>query len=101
MISELGRTVFAEEHEAFRRTVRGFLEHEVVPHYAGWEDQGFTPAEIWRRAGAVGLLGTSIAEEYGGAGVTSVSTRLCWKSLGASASRRLPGTCTPTSSHRF
>ena len=68
MLSELGRSVFAEEHEAFRRTVRSFLEQEVVPHYADWEDQGFTPAEIWRRAGAVGLLGTSIAEEYGGAG---------------------------------
>src|SRR3954468_18188093 len=68
MSAEFGRTVFSEEHEAFRRTVRNFLQSEVVPHYASWEDQGFTPADIWRRAGEVGLLGTSIAEEYGGAG---------------------------------
>src|SRR5690349_7023512 len=67
-MSEIARSVFAEEHEAFRRTVRGFLESEVMPHYSAWEEQGFTPADIWRRAGAIGLLGTSIAEEYGGAG---------------------------------
>jgi acyl-CoA dehydrogenase len=68
MSSEIARSVFAEEHEAFRRTVRGFLESEVLPQYATWEEQGYTPSEIWRRAGEVGLLGTSIAEEYGGAG---------------------------------
>lgn len=68
MSSEIARSVFAEEHEAFRRTVRGFLESEVLPQYATWEEQGYTPSEIWRRAGDVGLLGTSIAEEYGGAG---------------------------------
>ena len=62
------RTVFGEEHEAFRRTVRDFLEGEVVPHYSQWEEDGFTPAEIWRRAGDIGLLGTSISEDYGGAG---------------------------------
>lgn len=68
MLSELERTVFGEEHEAFRRTVRDFLESEVLPHYPKWEDDGFTPADIWRRAGEVGLLGTSISEDYGGAG---------------------------------
>jgi len=62
------RTVFAEEHEAFRRTVRDFLESEVAPHYAQWEENGATPAAIWRRAGDIGLLGTSISEDYGGAG---------------------------------
>ena len=68
MLTEFQRTVFAEEHEAFRRTVRDFLEGEVVPHYSQWEEDGRTPAEIWRRAGDVGLLGTSISEDYGGAG---------------------------------
>lgn len=68
MLAEFERTVFGEEHEAFRRTVRDFLEGEVVPHYSKWEEDGRTPPEIWRRAGAVGLLGTSISEDYGGAG---------------------------------
>jgi acyl-CoA dehydrogenase len=61
------RTVYSSEHELFRDTVRQFLVTEVIPHYADWEDQGMTPPEIWRRAGEVGLLGTSIPEAYGGA----------------------------------
>jgi len=65
---EVKRSVFEEEHEAFRRSVRGFLESEVAPHYSQWEDDGFTPRQIWRRAGEVGLLGTSVPEEFGGAG---------------------------------
>lgn len=68
MSFEFQRSVFQEEHEAFRRSVRSFLEAEVVPQYPKWEDDGFTPREIWRRAGDVGLLGTSISEDYGGAG---------------------------------
>lgn len=62
------RSVFEEEHETFRRSVRGFLESEVVPHYSQWEEDGFTPRDIWRRAGDVGLLGTSVPEAFGGAG---------------------------------
>jgi len=65
---EFQRSVFQEEHEAFRRSVRAFLETEVVQQYSQWEADGFTPREIWRRAGEVGLLGTSISEDYGGAG---------------------------------
>ena len=64
----LVRTVFSEEHEAFRRTVRVFLENEVLPKYSKWEEDGATPTDIWRRAGQVGLLGTSIPTDYGGAG---------------------------------
>ncbi len=64
----LPRTVFAEEHEIFRRTVRAFLKDEVLPHVPDWEELGETPREIWRRAGEIGLLGTSIPTAYGGAG---------------------------------
>jgi acyl-CoA dehydrogenase len=67
MAFEFQRSVFQEEHEAFRRSVRGFLESEVMPRYAQWEEDGYTPREIWQRAGEVGILGTSISEDYGGA----------------------------------
>jgi acyl-CoA dehydrogenase len=65
---EIERTVFAEEHESFRRTVTRFLEKEVVPRYPEWEEKGETPRDIWLRAGEIGLLGTSIPEQYGGMG---------------------------------
>jgi acyl-CoA dehydrogenase len=64
----IDRHVFEPEHEAFRRTVRGFIEKEILPDYAAWEEAGETPRDIWLRAGTVGLLGTSIPEAYGGAG---------------------------------
>ncbi|WP_436644369.1 acyl-CoA dehydrogenase family protein [Microbaculum sp. FT89] len=68
MSFEVTRTVFLEEHEAFRRSVRGFLEREVLPHYAQWEEDGRTPREAWLQAGEIGLLGTSIPLDYGGVG---------------------------------
>ena len=68
MLSDLPRTLFSPDHELFRASVRSFLEAEVVPHYADWEEAGRTPRDIWLRAGEMGLLGTGIPEEYGGAG---------------------------------
>ena len=62
------RTLYESEHEAFRRTVRQFIANEVLPEYAKWEEAGITPRAIWRRAGEIGILGTSIPAEYGGAG---------------------------------
>jgi len=62
------RRVYGPDHEAFRDTVRTFLTREVLPHYAAWEEAGETPREIWRRAGEVGILGTSLPEAYGGLG---------------------------------
>lgn len=68
MASDLPRTLFSPDHELFRASVRSFLEAEVVPHYADWEEAGYTPRDIWLRAGEMGLLGTGIPEEYGGSG---------------------------------
>ncbi len=62
------RTLYESEHEMFRRTVRQFIANEVLPEYAKWEEAGITPRAIWRRAGEIGILGTSIPAEYGGAG---------------------------------
>ncbi|MEW5630224.1 acyl-CoA dehydrogenase family protein [Streptomyces hydrogenans] len=64
------RTVFTEDHEAFRATLRAFIAEEVVPHYADWERQGHVPRELYRRLGALGVLGINVPEEYGGAGIT-------------------------------
>ncbi len=66
--SDLPRTLYSPDHEMFRASVQSFLEAEVVPHYADWEDAGYTPRDIWLRAGEMGLLGTGIPEEYGGSG---------------------------------
>jgi alkylation response protein AidB-like acyl-CoA dehydrogenase len=61
------RTLFDESHQMFRETTRKFLEKEVLPHHAAWEEQGYVDRAVWRKAGATGLLCTSMPEQYGGA----------------------------------
>lgn len=62
------RTLFADEHEQFRQTIRRFIADEVTPHHAAWEEAGVVPREIWKRAGEMGMLCPNVPEEYGGAG---------------------------------
>jgi acyl-CoA dehydrogenase len=62
------RTLFREEHELFRRTVRGFIDSEIKPNQERWAEQGMVDRQAWRKAGAAGLLCTWMSEEYGGAG---------------------------------
>jgi acyl-CoA dehydrogenase len=62
------RTLFEPEHEAFRETVGTFLDKEAVPFHEQWEKDGIVDREVWAKAGAQGLLGLQLAEEYGGGG---------------------------------
>ncbi|MGH3366239.1 MAG: acyl-CoA dehydrogenase family protein [Nocardioidaceae bacterium] len=62
------RHLFTADHDAFRATVRAFCDKEVAPHHASWEDAGIVPRELWTAAGAQGLLGFMMPEEYGGGG---------------------------------
>jgi acyl-CoA dehydrogenase len=57
-----------DEHEMLRRTVRAFVEKEVVPQVDAWEEAGRIPRAFWRRLGELGLLGLEFPTEYGGAG---------------------------------
>src|SRR3954462_15799428 len=61
--------LYEAEHEAFRAMVRDFLATEVVPHHAAWEQAGIVDRSVWLKAGAHGLLGMDVPEEYGGGGV--------------------------------
>lgn len=62
------RTLFQPDHQAFADSFRRFIEKEVTPHHAAWEDQGYVAREVWSQAGANGFLCMSLPEEYGGAG---------------------------------
>jgi len=65
------RTVFNEDHEAFRQVLREFIEAEVVPYYQEWFDAGLVPREFYYKLAGLGLFGIEVPEEYGGAGVRS------------------------------
>ena len=62
------RTIYSEEHEVFRQSVRHFCETEIAPHHGQWERDGVVSREVWLKAGAQGLLCCSVPEEYGGPG---------------------------------
>jgi len=66
------RTLYNEDHEAFRQTVRDFIAKEVAPVYEKWEEDGHPPREFYNRMGELGLLGIQVPEEYGGGGESSL-----------------------------
>ena len=58
-----------EEIEMLRATVRAFCEKEIAPRAAAIDRDNLFPADLWRKLGALGLLGITVEEEYGGAGM--------------------------------
>ncbi|RAZ80879.1 acyl-CoA dehydrogenase family protein [Planococcus halotolerans] len=60
---------FSEEQSLLRKTVRQFVDNEILPHIAEWDSKGgFDPA-IWKRLADLGLMGVCIPEKYGGSGM--------------------------------
>jgi acyl-CoA dehydrogenase len=65
------RTVFNQDHEVFRETIRDFIAKEVVPVHPEWEKAGHPPREFFRRLAELGVFGINVPEEFGGAGETT------------------------------
>ncbi|HEX6417388.1 MAG TPA: acyl-CoA dehydrogenase family protein [Acidimicrobiales bacterium] len=63
------RSLFDDEHELFRDSVRRFIASEVVPHNERWEREGLVDRSLFAGAGAHGFLGMAAPERYGGGGV--------------------------------
>lgn len=63
------RSIYDEDHEAFRESVREFVERTLAPRAEEMIREKTIPRDIWLKAGEQGFFGLSIPEEYGGAGV--------------------------------
>ena len=61
------RSIYDEDHESFRASVREFLERSVIPHVEQHATDKAIPRDFWTEAGRQGFLGLEIPEEYGGA----------------------------------
>jgi len=80
---------YTPAHEAFRTTVRKFMERECAPHRTAWQKAGKMPRELWRKAGEAGLLCTKVSPEFGGGGgdiyhcliIIEEQTRICLNEL--------------------
>jgi citronellyl-CoA dehydrogenase len=58
---------FTHEHEELRRNLKRFIDNEVNPHVDAWEEAEIFPAkELFKKMGALGFLGLTKPEEYGG-----------------------------------
>jgi isovaleryl-CoA dehydrogenase len=61
---ELGETL-----DMLRDTVRAFATDEIAPRAATIDHENAFPADLWRKFGDLGLLGITVDEEFGGAGL--------------------------------
>jgi alkylation response protein AidB-like acyl-CoA dehydrogenase len=62
------RTLYTDDHEAFRESFATFVQKELSPHYLDWEKAGIAPREIFAAAGQYGFVGMAIPEQFGGGG---------------------------------
>jgi citronellyl-CoA dehydrogenase len=60
---------FTEDHQAFRKSVRDFVEKEMTPHALEWDEAGIFPKEIFKKMGSLGFLGMRHDTKYGGSGL--------------------------------
>jgi len=56
-----------EEIDALRDTVRAFAQAEIAPQAGEIDRSDQFPMDLWRKLGALGVLGITVGEEYGGA----------------------------------
>ena len=60
---------FTEEQKMLRRTVRDFVDKEIMPYIAEWDRKGTFDPKIMDKLANLGLMGVCIPEEYGGSGM--------------------------------
>ena len=58
-----------EDIDALRDAVRDFAQSEIAPRAADIDKNDLFPADLWQKMGALGVLGITVSEEYGGAGM--------------------------------
>jgi alkylation response protein AidB-like acyl-CoA dehydrogenase len=61
-----------DEQLQIQQMVRDFAESEIKPSLAEWDEAQHFPVDTFKRAGGLGMLGVTIPEEYGGAGLSYV-----------------------------
>ncbi len=66
----------SEEHLEIQRTVREFCEREVRPNARRWDESGEFPGATVRALGELGVMGMSVPEAYGGAGMDALAAAL-------------------------
>jgi acyl-CoA dehydrogenase len=61
---------YTDDHNAWRATIRRFVEKELAPNVEEWEEAGELPRELYKKAADIGLIGMGFPEEFGGTPVS-------------------------------
>ncbi|MFE3474665.1 acyl-CoA dehydrogenase family protein [Streptomyces bacillaris] len=72
----------SEEQEAVRRLAEEFVAREVAPHAVAWDRAENVDRSIVKKLGALGFLGLTVPEEYGGSGGDHLAYCLVTEELG-------------------
>lgn len=72
----MDRNFYTADHEAYRETVREFLQREVVPNQDHWDREHMIDRSVFARAAKNGIYGLQIGEEYGGSGESDYRYRM-------------------------
>ncbi len=72
-MSENAILSLSDEHKMIRDTARDFAQKEIVPIAAEFDESGEFPSETVKKMGALGLMGIEVPEEFGGAGLDTLS----------------------------
>ena len=78
----IDRSLFTPDHEAFRDSFRRFMDKEIAPHHADWEEQGYVDRTVWNKAGENGFLCMTMPEEHGGGGADKLYSVIQMEELG-------------------
>jgi alkylation response protein AidB-like acyl-CoA dehydrogenase len=63
----------SEEHKMIKKAARDFAQNEIAPIAAEFDESGDFPIETLRKMGDMGFMGIEVPEEYGGAGMDTLS----------------------------
>ncbi|HEX2161033.1 MAG TPA: acyl-CoA dehydrogenase family protein [Thermoleophilaceae bacterium] len=77
---------FTDEHQALRESIRRFVEKELRPYAAQWEDERWFPNDVFGKLAANGFLGLKYPERYGGEGGDHVHDAVLIEELGGCGS---------------
>jgi alkylation response protein AidB-like acyl-CoA dehydrogenase len=68
-----GLISLSSEHEMIRQAARDFAQKEIAPIAAEFDESGDFPIKTIEKMGEMGFMGIEVPEEYGGAGMDTLS----------------------------
>jgi len=60
---------FNNDQKSLQKLVREYVEQEIAPRAAEWDDKDVCPVEMWPQLGQMGFFGIFVPAQYGGPGL--------------------------------